>query len=264
MSSRQRAEFIAPEPAVLIYSVVCLLGLMLVLLTQASLGIGLLELFLVVVGLLGVVTRWRMAPVMVLFLLGICQFGHPYTAMSPAWQRGVWTLHGPDLLVCCGMLAYVAGHYRLQGLTRTVLPTDLRQRQGPERRGLLWRHQGKLVFHPRASRLVTPGELFGFLLGLPLSVLLAQVVWSLVDGPYRRLGLPPGLGRFVTLAWLLGVSALVVGSLLDYWRRQSLSPQEAEQMLHDTLWRETRREQRRLARWLAWSHWRRQQREEAS
>jgi len=46
---------------------------------------------------------------------------------------------------------------------------------------------------------------------------------------------------------------LLASSILNYLARRQMTRAEAELMLQDILWRETRREQRRIGRWLAWS-----------
>jgi hypothetical protein len=95
-------------------------------------------------------------------------------------------------------------------------------------------------------------------------VLIGQLLW-LVIGAYRPgTGLDPWAQRLVLLAWLLGIPALVVGSLLNYWMRLGMSPDEAQLFLQDTHWQQTAREQRRLGRFLAWARLRRKRREESA
>jgi hypothetical protein len=55
---------------------------------------------------------------------------------------------------------------------------------------------------------------------------------------------------------------LAVAALLRYLALRRMTPPEAGLYLQDVLWRETRREQRRLNRWLAWAWLRRRRREE--
>jgi hypothetical protein len=253
------------EAPILLYQLVCLAGLGLILVPQLALGIGLVEMFLVVLGLAGVLTRWRLAPAVVLGLLTVGQLSQPYLWGGRGWQQGWgWAFQLNDLMLCCGVLAYVAGHFRLQGLASHLLPVDHRLRSGVRRRGLLGFWKADIVYHRRAARLVTPAELALFILTLPLWAVLAQLAWGWLARRGSVLGMPLPLTRFVLLTWLLAVGALLLASFLTYWKRRQMTPAEATLLLQDTLWRETRREQRRLQRWLAWSRLRRKRREEMS
>ena len=62
----------------------------------------------------------------------------------------------------------------------------------------------------------------------------------------------PRISRLLSLAWLLMVGLLVAGTVLAHWRRRQMDRAAAQLLLQDTLWRETRRGQRRIFRWLAW------------
>jgi hypothetical protein len=260
----------APAPAgpdlrdapILLYQLMCLAGLGLILVSQLARGIGLVELFLVVLGLVGVLTRWRLAPAVVLGLVTVSQLSQPYLWGGRGWQQGHgWAFQVNDLMLCCGALAFVASHFRLQGLTRYLLPLDRRQRSDVRRRGLLGYYQA-IIRHRRGAQLVTPAELALFVLTLPLWAVLAQLAWGWLVRRGSVLGLPPRLSHFVLLTWLLVVGGLLVSSFLTYWKRRLMTPTEATLLLQDTLWRETRREQRRLQRWLAWSRLRRKRQEE--
>ena len=56
----------------------------------------------------------------------------------------------------------------------------------------------------------------------------------------------------------------MTAALLGHWRARQMTAAEGELSLQDTLWRETRREQRRLNRWLAWAELRRRRKEQSS
>jgi hypothetical protein len=262
MTAQARKPPPQPEPAVLLYQVVCLAGLGLVIVPRLAGGVGLLELFLVVVGLLGVLTRWRLAPVVVLGLLAVSQLTQPLLYGVRGFATRPRAPDAADLLLCCGVLAYVAAHYRLQGLLSHILPPDPRNRvEGRPGLATLWRRP--VVRQPRAPRLVTPAELSLFVLSLPLWAVLAQAAWVWLAGRRSFLGLalPEAMSRFLLLAWLLGAGGLAVATLLGQWRRRTMTPAEGELLLQDVVWRETRREQRRLGRWLAWSRLRRARKE---
>jgi hypothetical protein len=60
------------------------------------------------------------------------------------------------------------------------------------------------------------------------------------------------LVQILLLLWLLAAGFWVVGSLLTYWKHRCHDPATAQLYLQDLLWRDTRGEQRRVNRWLAW------------
>jgi hypothetical protein len=92
---------------------------------------------------------------------------------------------------------------------------------------------------------VSAATVGGFLLWRVVGAVPAP--WN-IDSRQWRLGL---------LAWVLIAGVAVTGAILGHlgWRRTSRS--EAAIFLQDGLWHETRREQRRINRWRAWSRRRR-------
>jgi hypothetical protein len=248
------------EPAVLLYQLVCLSGLGLILLSRVTRGVGLLDFLLAGVGLAGVLLCWRLAPLLVLFLLAFTELVQPYLWGMRAWTgmgRRMQTFDLNDVLVCCGVLAYVVGHYRLQGLRSHLLPPDPRRQPGEPPRSLLRRLWPPLVRRPRAPGLVAPGELAIFVLALPVWAVLAQLVWLWLSRQGSLFGLPLSASRFLVLVWALVLGGLIVSALLSAWRRRTMTSTEAALLLQDVLWSQTRGEQRRLQRWLAWDRLRR-------
>jgi hypothetical protein len=263
MASTKRPTELS-EPAVLMYQLVCVVGLTLVLLPGMARGIGLLDVLLAVVGLAGVLLGWRSAPLLVLLLTAFAQLAQPYLwGMRPGMGGRLRAFDPNDLLLCCGVLAYVAAHYRLQGLRSHLLPPDPRRQPGEPPRSLWRRLWPPLVRRPRASRLATAAELAIFVLTLPLWAMLAEGVWTWLSRQGPLLGLPLTASRFILLTWALALGGLIVNALFTAWRRRTMSGTEAAGLLQDVLWWETRGEQRRLGRWLAWDRRRRQRRKEA-
>jgi hypothetical protein len=195
---------------------------------QAAMGA-----LMLLVGTYGLVTLRAVSPLLVLLPLAA-------SLLVQRAQQGNWL--GPpsapifltplDLALCMATLGYLAGHYRLLAL-RLESPTA-------------------------PHRVVTANEFVGFLLQLPLFALLAQAVWYWVVAQPREQALWPtedswaGRWYLLTLAWTL--AALLFAARLAFryrhWRR--LDQASARLLLQDVLWRETRGEQRRLQRWLAW------------
>jgi hypothetical protein len=187
-----------------------------------------------------------------------------------------------DLLLCAGVLGFVAGHYRLQAVVRNVFPeavtpaeeAEAERRRDPERRGdgetERQRDRERQTEDPvspslglsispsssppsrRSGNSVTPAEVGWLLLALPAWAALAQLLAEALPTSRGNPGLMPEAWRVVTLAWLLGAIGLLVSSMLDYYHRRNMSPAEATLYLQDVAWHETRREQRRINRWAAW------------
>src|SRR5262249_31015476 len=101
------------------YEVVCLVALLVLVMVLLQHGYGAWAFLPVGVGVLGVFARHRLglAPLLLLFALLIEVVDH-------AWLRGPMQ---PDFLAsliqCAAVLAYVAGHYRLQGVRQTLVPS---------------------------------------------------------------------------------------------------------------------------------------------
>ena len=63
----------------------------------------------------------------------------------------------------------------------------------------------------------------------------------------------------IIVALVLGV--VVASAFLGYWRSAAQTREQAALVLQDAVWAETRGEQRRLNRWLAWARLRRREKE---
>src|SRR5262249_50680176 len=116
----------------------------------------------------------------------------------------------------------------------------------------VFRRKSQVVRQRRSARGVTAPEIKRLLWTLPLWAVLAQLLWRVVQGGQGNPGLRAPVWHAVLLAWLLGLTGYVVASVIGYWQRRHMSVEQATLFLQDQLWAETRREQRRLNRWLAW------------
>jgi hypothetical protein len=241
------------------YVVLCLVALGGVWITQVEQGAGLGGVLVLLIGLVGLATRAQSAPLLYLLVFAAQQ---ALQFLTQPYFRGFMRRGGDvsEVFVSGLVLAYVIGHYRLQGLLQSVVPLDPRRRAGPPR-WHLWRFRWlpRLVPQRRSPRGVAVTELPLLLLTLPATALAAQALWRELlphDGP---LGLSPGQGRLLVLAWCLALGLLIVAAFLRQWQRRRMTPDEATLLLQDVLWNETRREQRRINRWLAWSRLRKRQ-----
>ena len=233
------------------YQMLCLLALGVTFLADLQDGVLLLSMLVLMVGLFGVLSRLRLGPILVVLVVAGGQLGRQF-----AWRRLQLPQVPPlqriglnDLVLAKGVLAYVIAHYRMQGLMLNIVPRDPRLRVGPSR----WFWRPKLLSHRRPGSLVTPHEVGWFLLCLPLWALIGQLLWTLLAPPRIVFELAPGPVRVILGAWSLGLGIFITIALLNLWRRRQNSPELAALSLQDVLWTETRREQRRINRWLAWS-----------
>jgi hypothetical protein len=254
------ARAAASQPAARGYLILCLVALGFVLLVQLERGAGLGGLLVVLVGLLGVLGRLAAGPILFLLVLGGQQFLRhaALTGHGLHWYNPGWSVEVSDVVLCGAVLAYVLAHYRLLGLVRQVVPLDPRRREGPPR-WHFWRLQWlpRVVQERRSARAVSRVEVGLLVMSLPLAALLAQVFWAGLARPREVLGLSTRLWRVLLVAWVLGIGVFLTAAVLRQLRRRAMTPDEAALQLQDVVWLETRREQRRLNRWLAWKRLRR-------
>jgi hypothetical protein len=198
-----------------------------------------LSLCMLLAGGLGILARRAINPLIVLLPLGINQLLHQANRNNLLGQSAIppaTYLRTLDLALCMAVLAYVVGQYRLLALRGTVLPAD-------RRRG---------AASPRPEYLVTAEELFALLVQLPLWTLVAQGIWYLLPQHSRLEGLAPSWLQFLILVWVVAIGLLVTSHVFRYWRWRQMNATTARVLLQDVLWKETRGEQRRINRWLAW------------
>jgi hypothetical protein len=246
----------------------------------------LLGLWPALLGGAGLMLRWRLAPVLVLLALAVLLFLAPSRSARDPVQ---------DMLLGAAVLTFVIANYRLQSLQQFVFPRDPRHRalagkpQAPRRK-----QQGRGIPAPaalpgrrRAGRLVSLEELsfllvtvmlwvgvapfcYPFVESEPLPAGYERHWWERIDNPALQ-SLASGLEGLVELVWqfrggfwLLGGGVLLASLLLNHLLFRRQSPEEAALFLQDMVWKETRREQRRLNRWLAWARLRQEKRKERS
>lgn len=246
----------APRPAVQVgpihYQILAAAGLTLILLAQLDQILG--ALLVVCVGLFGLVGKMRAAPLFVLIAFAASKIGNAWARYGSFNQDTFRPLLDPnDLLAAIGLVAYIAAHFRLQSLSIHILPVDPRQRQEQPLAKGRWGH-GRFVpvQQKRDRRLLTAHEIARFVLALPFWALIGQALWLIIVRPWTPSVLPDRVHRLITLAWLLIVGTLIAGTIFAQWRRRQMDRAAAQGYLQDTLWRETRREQRRIFRWLTW------------
>jgi hypothetical protein len=224
--------------------------------------------------------RWRGGPLLVLLAvvallwswwhgLNLGWFVVAVVAWVRYWLLGEWggpmqlpvmnrppsraILPASDIMLAASLLAYSVGHYRLQGLVARLFPPDPRRTRKTKKAAAARR---------RSPELVTVGEIIMLLVALAACCGLAYLFWSWLRKQETRLEVPDSAWQGILVLWLLGGGVLAVGGLLRYVALRRMTKPEAALYLQDVLWRETRGEQRRLNRWLAWAWLRRRRREE--
>ncbi len=225
-----------------------------------------LGLLILAVGSLGIYARVGSAPIMVLLIMAAPTLvGNVYRlfqvfdpnlrppgGISANYLMPLQPFQVMDVLRCIGILGFTLGHYRLQSLNQTVFPPDPRLRAEPH--GVHpkpWPKRRKINLK-RSGRLVTTWEIGLTLFTLPIWALLAQYFWLWFASQQPILGVNLGGYRFFLFCWVLLVPGLVIATFLRFWRRYTMTRTEAKLIVQDNLWQETRREQRRMSRWLAW------------
>jgi hypothetical protein len=257
------------------YQFFCFCALVALGLILLQRGLGRWCLFPVGVGLVPVLFRWRLGPLLLLAALaGTLVLTGSHGTVTLPW-RPPRSSPINDLLLSAAVLAYVAGHYRLQGLAHFIFPRDPRRLPAaPAKRGLV-------VPAQRSPGLATPAEFVLLLLSLPVwaGIALFCSPWLIPPPDEPRLfeadGRPPlefmeqavllaqfflnGVWRSRLLVWFLGAGLLLAWGLLGYLAWGRLSAAEALLYLQDTTWAQTRREQRLLHSWLVWARRRRKE-----
>jgi hypothetical protein len=264
------------HPAVRDYTLVCLVALLVmavVLARWAAWGEWWWTLVPVLVGSVALLGRWATGPPLVLLsvaglYLADLRWGHSFGSLH-LWASDETS----DLLLAVALLAYTAGHYRLQALTVRAVPDD---RRGPGGARAPVRHWFLPAPPGRSPERVRPGEVLGLLLSLPVFAALAYLAWGwlIQTEVFPMLSLPRApvqdrtrnpdarVWEAVLVVWVFAGCLAAAGAVLGYLRWRRVSPEEAVGYLQDQLWRQTRREQRRANRWVAWGRLRRQRREE--
>jgi hypothetical protein len=187
----------------------------------------------------------------------------------PGWSR-FQTPTLMDVLLCFAVLAYVVGHYRLLSLMRHIFPPDPR-RARPE--GNAWDGRSKEKKQIACSTLKRSPDLVNgremALLGfaLPIWVGLAVSIWARVMGRAilgeLPLGFPSAMWRALQIVWASLAVLAAAGTVAAYLRWRTATPEESLLYLQDQLWRQTRREQGSLNRWLTWARLRAQWKKES-
>lgn len=264
----------------------CALGLMVIPLI--AYGMREWSLILPMIGGLTIVLRLRSGPLIFLFVL-VYYIISAMVGLSPGallvhileaipralagyrlrYYRTSWGQHFDStntvvaMLFTLSVLIYLIAHYRLVGIMRGVLPSDRRlksKRKAKKRQALE---------QPRNGRFVNPQEGVVIFLTALFCSALAQLVWIWAESRYVEEDLEwltkgrvlfrmnEVTWQFLSLLWVGGMLLVIAFSVIGYLGTRRLNQAEAEMLIQDDLWRDTRREQSRIHRWTAWGNKRR-------
>jgi hypothetical protein len=234
----------------------CLTALFLLVVCLADRGLEWWCLVPALIGCLTLLAHWSHGPPLVILslagLLGLP--GSRSRSGYAGWLR-YQTPSLMDLMLCLTVLAYVVGHYRLLALTRNVFPSDPRRPRDGSDADPAQRRSGDLV---RAGELGLLG------LTLPVWTGLSVMVWVWMTEAVPPLGMARELWRTLRIIWPILALMAAAGIVAGYLRLTTASPEESLLYLQDELWRQTRREQSSLNRWLTWARLRAQRKKENS
>lgn len=258
-----RGLFHAPEVRNYLFAGLAALAMVFVVLFGRGSDLG--GLLLLLTGAAGMAFRRPGTPP--LFLLILLYFLiFPY-GLPPAEEDRFALRDGQfgvgDMILAAAVVAYIACHYRVIGLTLRSVPADtaapVRGEERPPRR-------------PPAN--VRPDELSQVVAVALGAAVAGQLVWwflttatidVLGDSPIRfdqpqtvrrgraQRGYPDWGTRLLLLAGLAAAATVLGRLVFGYWRLKRLSPAEGSLMLQEGAWDETRREQVRVAWWRVWA-----------
>lgn len=195
------------------------------------------------IGVAGILYRIRMTPAVVLLTVAAPKVIERYYQSQVAFVdvRGVRVFDVADMLMCVAGLIFFIGYYRLQGLWFGVLPPDPRRHGKPARPPMV-----------RSEDSMRPAELLSLILVVPIFVILAELSFVVLNQPWNLLELDYRWNQFLLVSWAILLTMFLGAHAFRYWRRLNMNRMTALVMLQDILWHETRGEQRKIQRWLAW------------
>jgi hypothetical protein len=196
------------------------------------------NLFMLLLGVIGLLYRIRLSPMLVLCVLALPVLFEQYNRNQLNVDlRTFRALDMADVLLCVATLTYLVAQYRLHGLWFGVMPADPR----------IAAEQAA-----RSEASLSSGELLALIVPIPASALAAQLAVLLLRQQWTLLDLPSRWKQFLIVAWTLLLLLFLMAHFFRHWRRLQMGPATARLLLQDILWHETRGEQRRINRWLAW------------
>jgi hypothetical protein len=250
------------HPAVRDYTLLGVGALLVMALMLAQSGLGWWSALPAVVGTVTLLVHWNIGPPLVLLLLVVLTLARVQMSHRHFRQVVDEALLG-DLMLAIAGVVYLASSQRLQALVKHLLPPEARRESRPHlarRAGRRWLLGG--LSRTRNPDTVRFEEIIGLLVGAFLCGALALLFWlglqsNLADPPFR---LDRRVWQAMMVIWLGGVGVLVLSGVRGYLSWLQATRAEAMLYLQDQAWRETRREEGHIQRWLVWARLRRERR----
>ena len=245
----------------LVGGLVALAVIFLVMYVQESILGGIL---VIILGVAGLLLRWTAVPPFLLMLLTyflLFPIGRPPAYENP-WELTTGSFRIADMLLTFAVVIYLACQYRILGLVHRAFPSEYRS---PREIARAYRRPGSAV---------ATGELGQLLYLAAGMVLIGQISWWLLTNVevdlsstfplhlaeskrnMRRSAPPNGMSlagmRFVLLMGITFFGATIVRTTFGYWRMRRYRGLEAQLVLLDADWDETRRERDRIEGWGGW------------
>lgn len=226
------------NPAVRTYLLLGLGALAVLLLTTLQRGAAVGALLATIIGVMGLLVQWRTAPVVLLFIVSASLFDWT----GGRFASGDVTFDLGDILLTAALVTYLGAQYRLYSLTGNSLPVP------PKRPG-----RATVKQPPRPAELVNDAELLALGAAGLAAAVAAQALWAVMPTETGEWMISPKLVHLAVLTLVLGGGGLLASWVLAHLAFRRAGPLAAVLYLQDLLWAETRREQRRQGRWIAWA-----------
>jgi hypothetical protein len=242
-------------PGVRAYMLLCLVSLLVITVILVQYDIGYLALVPLLAGSVSSMAGWVIGPPVV---IGTVVW---LLVMTNITLRGLLVENFVvDWLLSIAVVAYTAGHFRLMSLKRHIFPPDPRRRL-PRGRTLPGVPLPP-VEQPRPPELPEVSEAGRLAAAVFLAAGLATLLFESVRNEEPALGFTRPEWTALVLVWVSSVVIISVALALAVARIYRQGPEEAMMYLQDQVWRQTRREQSRINRWLVWARllWERRER----
>jgi hypothetical protein len=264
LTSKQATQILFRDPGVRNYPFASLAGLVLVFVVMFQRGADVGGLLVVMIGVAGLVLRWTVAPgvfILILVYFIVFPYGIPEMGYASRYEIEDNRFNFSDLLLAGAALVYLACQYRVFGLTQQAMPHEMKF---PRKSDKPYRRPPAAITQTEIPRFLylTAGVVFAgqflWLIFTSLEVDAERTIPLRIAESQRSLFgrgdqmLSPGATRFVLITGTLFFGTLLARLVFGYWRLRTMRADEANALLLDTGWVETRREYVRLNVWKRW------------
>jgi hypothetical protein len=249
--------WVIATPATRVYLILGLASLMIYFLVIGSRAGDLGSMLIVAVAMPGLFAGWVVSPALFILLSTYLLIDPNFDGVLSLFRtpffggrRGAVTplFSFEDVLLATSGLGFLLAHYRLQSLAFRGLPFEPRIKR-----------KGEKDEEPvRPVSLVGETELgIGMILTVSATIVGQFAFWILIqverNAAISRYALVQTvIGRLMLFLFVLGIVTCVSGFVFTYLRWRKMNRLEAEIILQDEVWSETRREHERILHWQKW------------